>query len=47
MLRSKPTLVAYTPEKYINLVPTHEQLCAWFDALGRTISEKEPSETRG
>jgi hypothetical protein len=45
MLRSKPTLVVYTPEQYTKLIPTHEQVCAWFDAIGRKVGEKELSET--
>jgi len=30
ILSSKPTLVVYTPEKYVKLIPSYDQLCDWF-----------------
>lgn len=46
ILSTKPTLVVYTPEKYATLVPSHERLCAWFDAINDKLNGKESSESK-
>jgi hypothetical protein len=46
ILSTTPTLVAYTPEKYAKLVPSHERLCAWFETINQTLNGKEPSENK-
>ena len=46
ILSTTPTLVAYTPEKYAKLVPSHERLCAWFESINQTLNSIEPSESK-
>lgn len=46
ILRSTPTLVAYTPEKYTGLVPSHERLCEWFGTMAAKVESKFGSSSR-